>query len=66
MNAYQHKTYVYDSHDLLNFEAYKEKEITSLRSHATEIFQDEDSHWYFSSVEYSYRGISLDKTKREE
>ena len=64
--AYQHKTYVYHSHDLLNFGVDGEKEITTLNSHAPEIFQDEEGQWYISSVEWPYRGVSVDMINWEE
>jgi len=64
--AYQHRTYVYHSHDLLNFGVDEEKEITILKSHAPEIFQDEEGQWYISSVEWPYRGVSVDKLEWEE
>ncbi len=63
--AYQHKTYVYHSNDLLNFGVDGEKEITTLKSHAPEIFQDEDGQWYISSVEWPNRGVSVDMLKWE-
>lgn len=58
--AYQHKTYVYHSHDPLSFGTDDERQITILQSHAPEIFQDEDGDWYISSVEWPYRGVSVD------
>jgi arabinan endo-1,5-alpha-L-arabinosidase len=58
--AYKHLTYVYHSNDLLNFGVGAEKEITTLQSHAPEIFQDEDGQWYISSVQWPYRGVSVD------
>jgi beta-fructofuranosidase len=63
--AYQHKTYVLHSEDLLNFGVDTEKLITTLDSHAPEIFQDEDGQWYISSVEWPNRGVSVDKIKWE-
>lgn len=59
--AYQHKTYVYQSDDLLDFGIGNQKEITTLNSHAPEIFPDEDGQWYISSVEWPNRGVSVDK-----
>ena len=59
--AYQNKTYVYNSKDSINFGTDSEKEITTLKSHAPEIFQDENGDWYISSVEWPYRGVSVDK-----
>lgn len=59
--AYQHLTYVYYSRDLKNFGVGDEKEITTLRAHAPEIFQDENGDWYISSVEWPNRGVSVDK-----
>jgi beta-fructofuranosidase len=58
--AYQHITYVYHSKDPLNFGIDDKKQITTLKSHAPEIFQDEDGQWYISSVEWPYRGVSVD------
>ena len=59
--AYTHKAYVYNSDDLSDFGIDDEKEITVLNSHAPEIFQGEDGQWYISSVEWPYRGVSIDK-----
>jgi arabinan endo-1,5-alpha-L-arabinosidase len=66
VGAYQHKTYVLLSEDPLDFGVDTEKQITTLNSHAPEIFQDEDSQWYISSVEWPSRGVSVDKLKWEE
>lgn len=63
--AYQHKTYVYQSNELLKFGVGDTKEITTLKSHAPEIFQDEDGQWYISSVEWPNRGVSVDKLSWE-
>jgi hypothetical protein len=59
--AYQHKTYVYQSDNLLDFGVGGKKQITTLRSHAPEILQGEDGQWYLSSVEWPNRGVSIDK-----
>ena len=56
--AYQHKTYVYQSYDPLDF---GNEAITTLNSHAPEIFQDEEGQWYISSVEWPNRGVSVDR-----
>jgi len=64
--AYQHITYVYHTKDTLNFGIDDEKQITTLKSHAPEIFRDEDGKWYISSVEWPYRGVSVDMLKWEE
>jgi len=64
--AYQHITYVYHSYNVLDFGVDNEKQITTLKSHAPEIFQDEDEQWYISSVEWPYRGVSVDMLKWEE
>ena len=61
VGAYQYKTYVLNSEDLLDFGMDAEKQITTLNSHAPEIFQDEEGQWYISSVEWPYRGVSVDK-----
>ncbi|MFY0626953.1 MAG: family 43 glycosylhydrolase [Reichenbachiella sp.] len=61
VGAYQNKTYVLLSDDLLNFGKDAEKQITTLNGHAPEIFQDEDGDWYISSVEWPKRGVSIDK-----
>lgn len=61
VGAYQHKTYVLQSDDLLNFGTDHEKEVAVLNAHAPEIFQDEDGQWYISSVEWPNRGVSVDK-----
>ena len=58
--AYQHKTYVLNSDDLLNFGTDSEKQVALLNSHAPEIFQGEEGQWYISSVEWPYRGVSVD------
>jgi beta-fructofuranosidase len=59
--AYQHLTYVYHSQDPMNFGVDDERKITTLKSHAPEIFQDEAGNWYISSVEWPNRGVSVDK-----
>nr|WP_320119469.1 family 43 glycosylhydrolase [uncultured Marinifilum sp.] len=59
--AYQHKTYVLQSDDILNFGTDHEKQVTELNAHAPEIFQDEEGQWYISSAEWPKRGISVDK-----
>lgn len=64
--AYQYITYVYHTKDTLNFGIDDEKQITTLKSHAPEIFRDEDGKWYISSVEWPYRGVSVDMLKWEE
>ncbi len=64
--AYTSKAYVYNSEDLSDFGTDQEKEITVLNSHAPEIFQGEDGQWYISSVEWPYRGVSIDKLEWEE
>lgn len=61
VGAYQHKTYVLQSDDLLNFGTDDEKQVSILNSHAPEIFQDEQGQWYISSVEWPNRGVSVDK-----
>ena len=61
--AYQHKTYVYQSDDLLDFGT--GNEIATLNAHAPEIFQDEDGQLYISSVEWPNRGVSVDKLSWE-
>ncbi|MCP4612203.1 MAG: family 43 glycosylhydrolase [Planctomycetes bacterium] len=58
--AYQHKTYVLHSNTPYNFGVDDEKQITTLQSHAPEIFQDKNGQWYISSVEWPYRGVSVD------
>lgn len=63
--AYQNTTYVYHSKDKIRFGTDHEKEITTLKSHAPEIFKDENNQWYISSVEWPYRGVSIDKLKWE-
>lgn len=64
--AYQYKTYVLLSDDLFDFGIDTEKQITTLNSHAPEIFQDEDGQWYISSVEWPHRGVSVDRLRWEE
>ncbi len=59
--AYTHKAYVYQSDYLDDFGKGHEKLLTQLNSHAPEIFQGEDGQWYISSVEWPYRGVSIDK-----
>lgn len=63
--AYQHKTYVYQSDDLLSFGIGDEKEVAQLNSHAPEVFQDEQGQWYISSVEWPNRGVSIDRLNWE-
>jgi arabinan endo-1,5-alpha-L-arabinosidase len=64
--AYQHKTYGLHSNDPLDFGVDDEKQITTLKSHAPEIFQDEEGQWYISSVEWPNRGVSVDRLQWEE
>ena len=59
--AYQHKTYVLNSDNTLDFGTDDEKKVTILNAHAPEIFQDEEGQWYISSVEWPNRGVSVDK-----
>ena len=54
---FQYITYVYQSDDPFRFDA--NKELTRLKAHAPEIFQDERGDWYISSVEYPVRGVSI-------
>jgi len=61
VGAYQHKTYVLQSDDPLDFGADDEKQVAILNAHAPEIFQDEGGQWYISSVEWPNRGVSVDK-----
>jgi beta-fructofuranosidase len=65
VGAYQHKTYVLNSDDIKDFGHDKEKVITTLNTHAPEVFQGEDGQWYLSSVEWPMRGVSIDKLKWE-
>jgi arabinan endo-1,5-alpha-L-arabinosidase len=55
--AYQHITYVYQSDNPLKFDV--KNEVTTVNSHAPEIFQDEKGDWYISSVECPHRGVSI-------
>ncbi|NQV35447.1 MAG: hypothetical protein HQ515_22330, partial [Phycisphaeraceae bacterium] len=64
--AYQHKTYVLHSDDVLNFGTDGEKQVAILNSHAPEIFQDGEGQWYISSVEWPHRGVNVDKLEWEE
>ena len=57
--AYQHMTHVYQSEDPFNFGDDRNR-LTTLKSHAPEIFQGEDGQWYISSVEWPNRGVSID------
>ena len=66
VGAYQHKTYVLQSDDPMEFGHEFEKQVTLLKSHAPEIFQDEDGDWYISSVEWPNRGVSVDRLSWEE
>jgi arabinan endo-1,5-alpha-L-arabinosidase len=59
--AYQHKTYVLHSKDPQHFGIDDEKQITTLKSHAPEIFPGEDGQWYISSVGWPHRGVSVDR-----
>lgn len=65
VGAYQHKTYVLNSTDPFDFGVDTEKRITTLNSHAPEIFQDEEGDWYISSVEWPKRGVNVDKLQWE-
>ena len=62
--AYQHLTHVHQSDDPFNF-GDEAKRLTTLKSHAPEIFQGEDGQWYISSVEWPNRGVSVDRFKWE-
>jgi hypothetical protein len=55
--AYQHVTYVFQSDDPLNFNL--KDNVTTINSHAPELFQDEEGDWYISSVEWPHRGVSI-------
>src|ERR1700728_56115 len=55
--AYQHRTYVYQSDNIMRFDS--EKKTAVLDSHAPEVFQGEDGQWYISSVEWPHRGVSI-------
>lgn len=55
--AYQHITHVYQSDDPSRFDI--NKEVARLNAHAPEIFQDEVTNWYISSVEWPHRGVSI-------
>lgn len=59
--AYQFKTYVYNSNQPTDFGIGNQKEIGTLNAHAPEIFQGENEQWYISSVEWPFRGVSVDK-----
>jgi beta-fructofuranosidase len=61
VGAYQHKTYVLQSDDPLDFGTDEEKQVATLNAHAPEIFQDEQGQWYISSAEWPNRGVSVDK-----
>lgn len=61
VGAYQYDTYVLQSDNPLAFGTDFEKRVTTLKSHAPEIFQDETGQWYISSVEWPQRGVSVDK-----
>lgn len=65
VGAYQHKTYVIQSDDPLDFGTDDEKQVALLNAHAPEIFQDESGQWYISSVEWPNRGISVDRLSWE-
>ncbi|MCL3780932.1 hypothetical protein EMN47_11115 [Prolixibacteraceae bacterium JC049] len=56
--AYQHRTYVYFSRRVNEFQ--RAVPITILNAHAPEIFQV-DEQWYISSAEWPNRGVSIDK-----
>lgn len=56
--AYQHRTYVYYSESINEFN--NKNFVTILNAHAPEIFKT-GKQWYVSSAEYPYRGISIDK-----
>jgi arabinan endo-1,5-alpha-L-arabinosidase len=55
--AYQHRTYVFQSDDPFRFDG--TDVLTTLESHAPEIFQDTQGNWYISSVEWPERGMSI-------
>ncbi len=62
--AYQYDTYVFVV-DKLGDKFDAQLPITQLKGHAPEIFQDETGDWYFSSVEYPFRGVSVDRLRWE-
>jgi len=55
--AYQHKIYVFQSDNPLQFDL--ENEVAVLDAHAPEIFQDEAGDWFISSSEWTHRGVSI-------
>jgi beta-fructofuranosidase len=57
--AYQHRSYVYQSDDPLDFRG--RKPVARLEAHAPEIVEGEDGQWYISSAEWPQRGVSLAK-----
>ena len=55
-SGYDERSFVYCSNDPLDFHG--SPLVTELKTHAPEIFQDEQGDWYISSVQYPTRGIS--------
>jgi beta-fructofuranosidase len=55
--AYDYRTYVHRSKNPFAF--LDSTPVTELKSHAPEVFQDEDGDWHITSAEWPYRGISI-------
>lgn len=56
-NGYDERSFVYCSNNPLDFHG--QPLVTELATHAPEIFQGEDKHWYISSAQYPNRGINV-------
>ncbi len=54
---YDNRTFVFSSKNPFDFKG--AEQVTAFRSHAPEIFQDEEGQWFISSVEWPYRGVSI-------
>jgi beta-fructofuranosidase len=55
--AYDYRTYVHRSTTPYGF--FGTSPVAELKSHAPEVFQDEDGDWFITSVEWPQRGVSI-------
>jgi beta-fructofuranosidase len=55
--AYDYRTYVHRAKTPYGFLG--TSPVAELKSHAPEVFQDEDGDWFITSVEWPERGVSI-------
>lgn len=55
--AYDYRTYVHRSTTPFGFVG--TSPVVELKSHAPEVFQDEDGDWFITSAEWPHRGVSI-------